>query len=410
MIAERVFGVGEDFLVEDQVGRLPGLLHHEVGETAMIDVLGHEALAVAVDDDALDELRGWIDRGRWDYPVHRDRMGARRHAEAHAGAVVARNRQRLAGLAQQRQVFLQQRFAQVVAAAGDDHAAPGLHEERAGRLLDLDTHHAPLGAFHQGDHGTVVERGNALILAPLNERLHARCPRILAGARNLVSARSRSRRFAIGPGLFVARPHQAGGIHQEHRLAAEVAAFERHALRFQPVEMRLAVPAERKRCIGIERVAAGHEERGHLLGVVLVASRFLYRCAAAQIVDAGRHGACPAAARSALDDQHVRARTVRLERGASAGDALPGDDDIDLARPLGDIGRGNNFGYLGGTHPVQPSISAATAASISLFIGLRRSVSPPFTCRFSPVMKHSSLARKTAAAAMSSEVPMRPSG
>ena len=50
------------------------------------------------------------------------------------------------------------------------------------------------------------------------------------------------------------------------------------------------------------------------------------------------------------------------------------------------------------------------AASISDFMGLRRRVKPPFTCRFSPVMKHSSLPSQTTAAAMSSEVPMRPSG
>jgi hypothetical protein len=43
-------------------------------------------------------------------------------------------------------------------------------------------------------------------------------------------------------------------------------------------------------------------------------------------------------------------------------------------------------------------------------LGLDRSVKPPFTCRFCPVMKHSSLASHTAAAAISSDVPRRPRG
>ena len=51
------------------------------------------------------------------------------------------------------------------------------------------------------------------------------------------------------------------------------------------------------------------------------------------------------------------------------------------------------------------ALALATAAPISSREGLRRRVRPPFTCRVSPVMKHSSLASHTAAAATSSLVP-----
>jgi len=49
-------------------------------------------------------------------------------------------------------------------------------------------------------------------------------------------------------------------------------------------------------------------------------------------------------------------------------------------------------------------------ASISASVGLRRRVSPPLTWKVRPVMKHSSLAMKTAALAMYSTVFNRPSG
>ena len=111
--------------------------------------------------------------------------------------------------------------------------------------------------------------------------------------------------------------------------------------------------------------------------------------------------------------------------------------DVVVLGSGGTLGPGLTFGYIAGRYlgmhlpnrrtprcegqawqwlplsrrgPQPAPIALAIAASISAALGFLRSVSPPFTCKFSPVMKHSSLARNTAAAATSSEVPILPSG
>ena len=63
-----------------------------------------------------------------------------------------------------------------------------------------------------------------------------------------------------------------------------------------------------------------------------------------------------------------------------------------------------------GALPQPPDIALITDVEISSRVGLRRKVRPPLTCRFWPVTKQPSVDSQTAASAISSAVPTRPSG
>src|SRR5690606_19429609 len=99
------FRVGEDLPIDDQVGALVRLLHDERGGATVVAVLRHEALALVVHHDALDQLPWRVDGGGGDHAVHGVGGGPGGDAEGDAGAVVVGVAEGFGGVAQQGQIF-----------------------------------------------------------------------------------------------------------------------------------------------------------------------------------------------------------------------------------------------------------------------------------------------------------------
>ncbi|MNE60862.1 hypothetical protein D3C80_1560370 [compost metagenome] len=117
--------IGEDFGVDDQVGGLLRLFHDIGSGAAMVGVLGHEALAIAIHQNALDQLARRIDRGGGNDAIQRLGGGPDGHAELDPGPVVAWNPQRHRRIAHQGHVAADHLVVQVEAASGEDYSLAG---------------------------------------------------------------------------------------------------------------------------------------------------------------------------------------------------------------------------------------------------------------------------------------------
>ena len=83
-------GAAEGLLVDDQVRLRVGLAGDQDARARVVGVLGDETLAEPVDEDALHQVLGRIERGGDQRAVHVQRLAARRETELDAGAVVVR--------------------------------------------------------------------------------------------------------------------------------------------------------------------------------------------------------------------------------------------------------------------------------------------------------------------------------
>src|SRR4030095_16874504 len=139
----------EDLLVDDQIGLAARLLRGVDARARVIGVFGHEAPAQPIDQDALDQLLGRIERRRDQRAVPLQEHAARGRAELVPGAVVVgRVLARDPRLEQARRVAREHLLVAGEVARGEDYAAA-----RADRLLFVEALRAhtddPIALAHE---------------------------------------------------------------------------------------------------------------------------------------------------------------------------------------------------------------------------------------------------------------------
>ena len=301
-----------------------------LAEPPEVDVLVHEALALPVHEDALQDRLRRRHRQRDRAHPEVQRRAARRHPHADAAAVVALGADAELAAREERRVEPQHALVVDEAAGREDDAAARadrglLAAARNDRALD-----PPAVAAHQREAARIAAHPRARRRERAEQLLHQEAARLSRDLRH-VPARRRHGHARVGPRLLAARVHEPV---VGRRLAAVVRiedGLERHALVDEPVVVVDAAAAVSLDLLGVRpRAAARHQILEHLLGGVLEAALLLERCPAAEVEHAARHRGRAAAGGGALERDDVGARGRRRERRSGAGGAEADHEHLTL--------------------------------------------------------------------------------
>ena len=345
----------EMFLVDDEERRVVGLVHDESRCAGVVGVLGDEPLSEIVDDDPGEQDRRRVDRGGDERLVHVLGGTTGRHAQSDAETVVV-------GVAEYERLLGQ--FGGVLGdhlgvhheTARGDHHRFGPNRAGVGEVLPRHTDHLAVVVDHQVRGTGLVADLHAEFVGPLEQQIdHHRCALGIAGHRHLVSARRGCGDVLERPDLLVAGVHQPLGVGLDHRFVGVVAALERDAEVFEPIEVldaALAVSADL-----VVFGFAGHRDEVlvHLLGAVVVPGGFLHGGAAAQIEVAAGQRCGASGDRGAFKHEYARPRGGSADGRTAAPDAESHHHYIGVVRPFGDAGSVDCRGSIQAAHGLRIS-------------------------------------------------------
>jgi len=335
-------------LVEDHPHLQVVLEQRRLPDQAGVDVLVDEPLADAVDDHAAHHHSGHqrdADLARR-HVLDRRADGLRHHDAPAVVAAVAVDAE-----SDELRCVLREHLLVVREPAGrDDHATPGAV---ADGVVEVPCHDADDTAVldDQTQRGGVGVDRDVGLRDGLAQHRHEYLAAESVGG-DAVPARGRFGDLVERIGVL-AHPHQAvvggwnpgGGVPQRR--------LERHAVVDEPLVVvdALAAVEAHLLLVGI-RAERGQEELLHRVGAVGEPARLLDRGAATEVHLAAGQRRRSAAAALTLEQDHLGARGVRLERGRGAGTAVADDQHVGLVVVGGDlrgVDRGDGYACA---HPV----------------------------------------------------------
>jgi hypothetical protein len=333
-------------LVDDEVRGLVALLEDERRRPRVVGILGDEALAVLVDDEAGEQDLGRIG-GRGDELLV-EVLGDTARGDAHPDAKPVVERVAEDVRLDHPVVLGLSRFAEFGGVLGDhlrihreaargDHDGLGPDGAGLGEALPAHAHHRTVLDDEVG-HARLVEDRDAELVGALDQEVddHGRTPEF-AGDRHGVAARGGRSLVAERPHLLVAGVGQALGARRDHDLAGVEAALELKPQVLQPVEVFDAAVGVGADLVELGLAGHGDEVVVHGVGAVVVAGGPLHLGATAEVEVSTGHGGRSACGGSTFEDEHACACGSCADRRAASGDAEPDDQDVDLVGPLRDV-------------------------------------------------------------------------
>ena len=149
--------IGKDARIEDQPGFLTRLLENVCGCPPVVTVFGNEPLAVYVDNDPADKLRGRIEtRGGVD-SIHRSNRSAKLLRKRDSGAITVRAADRHAMIKQEAGVLRDHLSVHLETACCENNPSPGSDLDHFGKAADDDTADPSLFVGQELQHRAVAE-------------------------------------------------------------------------------------------------------------------------------------------------------------------------------------------------------------------------------------------------------------